>query len=167
LVDNPTQMVEERRFPQDHQAEGAGFTPDKGIVVSRTEVKTIEASQHPKEQAFNDFLALVAQDPNIQGVVISRITNGGIFTDWFVREIVGEQARNSMEIIGKSYRLLGAALGDRAGYGGFWPIHDRTFEEMEAVFREKWTTPSNGPFDFNLGRAHGENLELAGIIKFE
>ena len=159
---------EDQRVPDNTQTEGdLVLTPGETLVVSREDFQNPGNYNDPKEEALEQFLRVIAQDPNIEGVAISRINCGGIYTDWFVRDLsVGEKGRNSLEVTGNSYRLLEEAAGDQAGYGSFMHLGERSFEEAEAHFRANWSVvDENSPF--NMGAPHGEDLELLGIIRFE
>jgi hypothetical protein len=143
------------------------LTLGETLVVSREEILKTDDLQDPSEQTMSNFLKVIANDPNIEGVAISRMRCGGIYTDWFVRDLFDkERGGKSLEVTSSSYKLLAAAAGDNTGYASFTQLGERTFDEAEEKFRANWdVVDPNDPFSF--GGTHGKDLELLGIIKFE
>lgn len=142
------------------------FEQGETVEISRSGYLNPELYNDPKDRAFAEFFHSIAQDPNIEGVAISKINYGGIYTHWFTRQLLDnhEASRRSLEVTGGSYSHLKAASGDQTGYASFITLGERSFDEVEKKFRDDWeVVPENDYF----GRgANSEDLELVGIFKF-
>lgn len=117
-------------------------------------------------EALVGFFRRLAEDSNICGVAISRIRGGGVYTHFFVKELGrGEVMRRTLDMTGGAFQLLELAAQDSAGYGSFIRLGVQTFDEAEAVFREKWDA---GDLDDPYNPSPpAEDLDLLQIVRFE
>lgn len=147
--------------------EGFGLIPGQTHELLREEFLREEPTGSPDEQALINFLKVIAEDSNIEGVAISKINYGGIYTTWFVKNYLDqEKTRNTLHVTSRSYDFLRAAAHDNTGYGSFISLGDRTFEEIESYYRASWGVKDEERFPFDYGASHNEGLELIGIFRF-
>lgn len=143
------------------------FKIGQTVSIPREEFQALNIAGIPPEDDAVAFLQTIAEDPNIEGVAISKMEPAGIYTEWFVKRLIGskEIARRTLDTTNSSYQFLAKIALDRAGYGGFITLGNRTFEEAESAYRGKFGQVDNEE-DFSFGRPFHEGLDLQVIFRF-
>ena len=134
--------------------ETSGFDLSLGSthVLTAEQLQEIGTTGNKHEQSLGNFFRVLSTDPNIKAVSIARITGGGIYSHFFVGDLLNQEAMiRTLEVTDNSLDFLEEAAGDKAFYHGFINVGGRPFEEVENRYRS---------------RAH-EGLELVGIVRFQ
>jgi hypothetical protein len=147
--------------------------PERGetVILNRAELaQIVPEGLEEVEKGMMFFAQRLALDPNIVGFALSNMSDGGLYTHFFVQAVIGSKVeedamRATMITTDEAFQLLGKSSGRRVGYCSFMHLGRKSFDNIERKFRADWDVgePDN-PFH---PYANSAELDLLAVIKFE